>query len=286
MKKLLLTLAICVLMCALFVIGASAATAVTDDGSNVTLGNCTIANSGVTIPSPTRGLAYSLDDETGTATVTGKGSFAGGEGTSLVIPSSVTYNGKTYPVETISAGVFKNMTFNLYIPDSLVTIAGGGYNGAFGSCVIDKAYLGCGIKTFGRETFSTASGFSVFFCQAKPEIIDIYAINNDLPYRIGLFDDEIEYIKTFNPNTQMSIEKQNNIDIYPINELLYEYSDDIINNIKAITLEDVIKVSKEYLRLDEMAFSAVGKVKTKKEYDCILRDAIGNSECGIATGKK
>ena len=54
--------------------------------------------------------------------------------------------------------------------------------------------------------------------------------------------------------------------------------DDIINNIKAITLEDVIKVSKKYLRLDEMAFSAVGKVKTKKEYDCILRDAIGNSE--------
>jgi len=65
----------------------------------------------------------------------------------------------------------------------------------------------------------------------RGEIIDIYAINNDLPYRIGLFDDEIEYIKTFNPNTQMSIEKQNNIDIYPINELLYEYSDDIINNI-------------------------------------------------------
>ena len=177
MKKLLLTLAICALMCALFVMGASAATAVTDDGSNVTLGDCTIANSGVTIPSPTRGLAYSLDDETGTATVTGKGSFAGGEGTSLVIPSSVTYNGKTYPVETISAGVFKNMTFNLYIPDSLVTIAGGNYNGAFGTCVIDKAYIGCGIKTFGRETFSTASGFSVFFCQAKPEIIDMYAFN-------------------------------------------------------------------------------------------------------------
>ena len=220
MKKLLLTLALCALMCALFVIGASAATTVTDDGSNVTLGNCTIANSGVTIPSPTRGLAYSLDDETGTATVTGKGSFAGGEGTSLVIPSSVTYNGKTYAVETISAGVFKNMTFNLYIPDSLVTIAGGGSNGAFGTCNIDKAYLGCGIKTFGQETFSTAKGFSVFFCQAKPEQIGKHAFNsmtvstadiigidfsevkrveqygfNSCPFRMNLnFTDNLEYL--------------------------------------------------------------------------------------------
>ena len=220
MKKLLLTLALCALMCALFVIGASAATSVTDDGSNVTLGNCTIANSGVTIPSPTRGLVYSLDDESKTATITGKGSFAGGTGTNLVIPSSVTYNGKTYVVETISAGVFKNMTFDLYIPDCLVTIAGGGSNGAFGTCNIDKAYLGCGIKTFGQETFSTAKGFSVFFCQAKPEQIGNYAFNtmtvattevigidfsevkrveqygfNACPFRMNLnFTDNLEYL--------------------------------------------------------------------------------------------
>ena len=65
----------------------------------------------------------------------------------------------------------------------------------------------------------------------RGEIIDIYPINNNLPYRIGLFDDEIEYIKTFDPNTQMSKDKLNNIDIYPINELLYEYNDNIVNNI-------------------------------------------------------
>jgi predicted Zn-dependent peptidase len=50
--------------------------------------------------------------------------------------------------------------------------------------------------------------------------------------------------------------------------------DDIINNIKAITLEDVIAVSKKYLRLDEMSFTAVGKVKDKAEYEKILESAI------------
>ena len=69
----------------------------------------------------------------------------------------------------------------------------------------------------------------------RGEIIDIYAINNNQPYRIGLFDDEVEYIKTFDPNTQMSINKTNEIDIYPINELLYEYDDSITNNL----LQDV-----------------------------------------------
>ena len=50
--------------------------------------------------------------------------------------------------------------------------------------------------------------------------------------------------------------------------------DDIINSIKSITLDDVIAVSRKYLCLDEMAFSAVGKVKTKAEYEQIIEKAI------------
>lgn len=47
--------------------------------------------------------------------------------------------------------------------------------------------------------------------------------------------------------------------------------DDIIGGIKAISLDDVIAASKKYLNLDEMAFSAVGKVKTKQEYEKLLK---------------
>ena len=50
--------------------------------------------------------------------------------------------------------------------------------------------------------------------------------------------------------------------------------DDIINSIKSITLDDVAAVSRKYLCLDEMAFSAVGKVKTKAEYEKIIEKAI------------
>lgn len=50
--------------------------------------------------------------------------------------------------------------------------------------------------------------------------------------------------------------------------------DYIIDSIKAITLEDVVAVSEKYLDLNEMAFSAVGKVKTKEEYEKIIAKAI------------
>lgn len=50
--------------------------------------------------------------------------------------------------------------------------------------------------------------------------------------------------------------------------------DEIINAIKDITLERVIEAGKKYLQLDNMSFTAVGKVKPKAEYEKIIEKAI------------
>ena len=50
--------------------------------------------------------------------------------------------------------------------------------------------------------------------------------------------------------------------------------DEIISKIKAITLDDVVIVSEKYLHLDEMSFTAVGKVKAKAEYEKIIEKAL------------
>lgn len=50
--------------------------------------------------------------------------------------------------------------------------------------------------------------------------------------------------------------------------------DDIIKGIKDITLGRVVEVSKKYLRLDKMAFTAVGKVSAREEYERIIENAI------------
>lgn len=66
----------------------------------------------------------------------------------------------------------------------------------------------------------------------RGEIIDVFSVNSDIPYRIDLFDDEIEYIKAFDTVTQKSTNKLNEIEIFPINELIYDNPDNIIEKIK------------------------------------------------------
>lgn len=46
-------------------------------------------------------------------------------------------------------------------------------------------------------------------------IIDIYSYGNDLPYRVELFDDEVESIRTFEPASQLSTQKIAKVSIIP-----------------------------------------------------------------------
>jgi transcription-repair coupling factor (superfamily II helicase) len=45
--------------------------------------------------------------------------------------------------------------------------------------------------------------------------MDIFSIPNESPFRIELFGDEIESIRTFDPNSQLSIGNETSISIIP-----------------------------------------------------------------------
>ncbi|MEX2488682.1 MAG: transcription-repair coupling factor [Pseudomonadales bacterium] len=49
-------------------------------------------------------------------------------------------------------------------------------------------------------------------------IMDIFPMGSDLPYRIDLFDNEIESLRTFDPETQLSIEKVSRVRLLPARE--------------------------------------------------------------------
>ncbi|MBR2296094.1 MAG: leucine-rich repeat protein [Clostridia bacterium] len=181
MKKLLTMLAMCIILCCALVLSVSAATSVTDDGSNMTLGDCTIANlDGVTIPSPTRGLVYSLDDVTMTATVTGRGSFAGGD---IVIPSTVTYGGEVYNVKTVAPFAFNGsnggwLTYNIYVPDCVTRLGGGSGQGCFGNSNLRDVYIGSGLTELEQEVFSGSRGVTAFVLKSKITKVGVYAFNS------------------------------------------------------------------------------------------------------------
>ncbi|MBA9078368.1 transcription-repair coupling factor [Rufibacter quisquiliarum] len=46
-------------------------------------------------------------------------------------------------------------------------------------------------------------------------IVDVFSYANELPFRIELFGDEIESIRTFDPSTQLSVEQKKHISIIP-----------------------------------------------------------------------
>ncbi|MEQ9423878.1 MAG: transcription-repair coupling factor [Cyclobacteriaceae bacterium] len=46
-------------------------------------------------------------------------------------------------------------------------------------------------------------------------IVDIFSFSTDLPYRIEFFGDEVESIRSFDPNTQLSIENKKSLSLIP-----------------------------------------------------------------------
>lgn len=52
----------------------------------------------------------------------------------------------------------------------------------------------------------------------RGSLIDLYPMGADLPYRIDLFDDEVESIRTFDPESQRSVAKVDNIHLLPARE--------------------------------------------------------------------
>lgn len=62
-------------------------------------------------------------------------------------------------------------------------------------------------------------------------IIDIFSYANELPYRIELFGKEVESIRTFNPDSQLSIENKKNFSLVPNvqTRLLQEQREPLLN---------------------------------------------------------
>ncbi|NOT11497.1 MAG: transcription-repair coupling factor [Methylococcaceae bacterium] len=52
----------------------------------------------------------------------------------------------------------------------------------------------------------------------RGSIVDLFPMGSKVPYRIELFDDEVESIRTFDPETQRSLEKIEQILLYPARE--------------------------------------------------------------------
>jgi transcription-repair coupling factor (superfamily II helicase) len=87
---------------------------------------------------------------------------------------------------------------------------------------------------FGREDFVLEPGqYAV-----RGGIIDVFSFSNDYPYRIELFGDEIESIRTFDPVSQLSVKNYDRINLIPdVNsDTIAEIKQDFISYLSPDTL--------------------------------------------------
>lgn len=64
----------------------------------------------------------------------------------------------------------------------------------------------------------------------RGSILDLFPMGSQQPYRIELFDDEVESIRSFNPDTQISTEKMAKVELFPARE--FPFTDEAIKQFR------------------------------------------------------
>ncbi|MDH5598700.1 MAG: transcription-repair coupling factor, partial [Cyclobacteriaceae bacterium] len=131
--------------------------------------------------------------------------------------------------------------------------------------VVDTEFLAELLVTYGFESADfvfEAGQFSI-----RGGIIDIFSFANELPYRIELFGEEIDSLRTFDPSTQLSKDQVKQINIIPniqtklIQEKRQSFLEYIPHNSK-IWCKDyhlTLDVIDKFFRSAEQSFDAVLK---------------------------
>ncbi|MEG1870585.1 MAG: transcription-repair coupling factor, partial [Peptostreptococcaceae bacterium] len=129
--------------------------------------------------------------------------------------------------------------------------------------VIDVKELSQSLVQCGYERCSVVENIGQF--SVRGGIIDIYPPISGMPFRIELFDDEVDSIRTFNKDTQRSIDKVDKIDIFPAKEI--------------ILTEEYIKAGKEQITSEfEESILRFKKTKDKEAIERITTTVKTNLE--------
>ena len=135
--------------------------------------------------------------------------------------------------------------------------------------VVDLKGLGKYLLEIGYERTSKVEGIGQYAIRGG--IIDIYPPNAIMPYRIELWDDEIDSIRTFNPSTQRSVEKVKQILIIPNQEIIFPIS----------ILENAVPAMREDLKKLVAQLKEDGKKESAKSIEAQVQNHIEQIEEGI-----
>ena len=151
-------------------------------------------------------------------------------------------NNKPQIIITNTEGYLHNVMNKKRLENSFLTIKKGD--------IVNKAELIDKLVTRGYKKSPITEVEGTF--SVRGGIVDIYVVGKDKPIRLDFFDDEVEKIKIFDVDTQLSCGLIDSVNIYPIYELQYEKHE--IELIKQRVLENNKindKIRKDFRLLEE-----------------------------------
>ncbi len=77
----------------------------------------------------------------------------------------------------------------------------------------------------------------------RGSIVDLFPMGSKLPYRIELFDDDIESIRTFDPDSQRSLDKIDKVQLFPARE--FPFTDEAIKHFRQAFRKQFPEVSEK-----------------------------------------
>lgn len=115
---------------------------------------------------------------------------------------------------------------------------------------VDVNELLVGLVSLGYEKVSQVDGSGQF--SLRGGIVDIFPLTEPVPYRIELWGDEVDSIRTFDPESQRSIEQVDEALIYPATEMVLDRSE-IEKGMKKIEAESKkqVKALREEMKTEQ-----------------------------------
>ena len=98
-------------------------------------------------------------------------------------------------------------------------------------------------------------------------ILDIFPYGSEVPFRIEFFDDEIEEIRSFEPESQLSLKKEQELTILPFTEFINEKNIEDIPSRQSLLPRVVNEVSKlsDYIDDEFLIFTDLEEIKLSYE---------------------
>ncbi|MGL4799453.1 MAG: transcription-repair coupling factor [Cellulosilyticaceae bacterium] len=135
--------------------------------------------------------------------------------------------------------------------------------------VVDVKKLATYMLEVGYERVGKVEGIGQYAIRGG--IIDVYPPNSMNPYRIELWDDEVDSIRSFNPSSQRSIEKIERLLLCPNEEIIFPMR----------VLQQAIPTIKEELKLTAGRLRSAGKKDSARSIEDQVKEHIEQIQEGI-----